>query len=214
MKLISFDIGIKNMAYCFFDVSVDGPIISIIDWNVLNLMEAETPKIPCSQFKTKKKVGKKGTAVAAEPCTHMAKYKKCGQYYCDKHAKASTEYIVPAKQNSASFLTTRKVDEVWGIACSLQLYSPDAQRPKKADIITALNAYYREHCFETLVVKSREHAGDTDLIVIGRNMAALLDTVPSIGDVTHVLIENQISTLATRIKTIQGMLAQYITDCP
>lgn len=53
-------------------------------------------------------------------------------------------------------------------------------------------------------------AGDTDLITIGRNMRTCLDHLHYIhGDITHVIMENQISPLAGRMKTVQGMLAQY-----
>ena len=40
-------------------------------------------------------------------------------------------------------------------------------------------------------------------------MKVLLDQVPGIDQVTTVIIENQISTIATRMKSIQAMLAQY-----
>ncbi len=52
-------------------------------------------------------------------------------------------------------------------------------------------------------------ANDTDLVCIGKNMKKLLNEIPGIEDITHVIIENQISTIATRMKTIQGMCAQY-----
>ena len=39
MNVMSFDVGIKNMAYCIF--SIDRKTISIKDWNVLNLMEKQ-----------------------------------------------------------------------------------------------------------------------------------------------------------------------------
>ena len=39
MKTISFDVGIKNMAYCIFDCSSG---IDILDWKVLNLNEENT----------------------------------------------------------------------------------------------------------------------------------------------------------------------------
>ena len=40
MKLISFDIGIKNMAYCVFvlDTSTSQTII-VQDWKVINIMD-------------------------------------------------------------------------------------------------------------------------------------------------------------------------------
>jgi hypothetical protein len=40
-------------------------------------------------------------------------------------------------------------------------------------------------------------------------MKLMLNQVPCIDEITHVVIENQISPIATRMKTIQGMLAQY-----
>jgi hypothetical protein len=36
-----------------------------------------------------------------------------------------------------------------------------------------------------------------------------LDELPWIQEVTHIIMENQISPLAGRMKTVQGMLAQY-----
>ena len=36
-----------------------------------------------------------------------------------------------------------------------------------------------------------------------------MNKLPDIESITHVFIENQISPIANRMKTIQGMLAQY-----
>ena len=43
-KLISFDIGIRNLAYCIFDIS--GESVSIIDWNVIDISITDKPDIP------------------------------------------------------------------------------------------------------------------------------------------------------------------------
>jgi len=40
-------------------------------------------------------------------------------------------------------------------------------------------------------------------------MKELLNNIIGIDEITHVVIENQISPIANRMKTIQGMLAQY-----
>ena len=35
MKLLSFDVGIKNLAYCIIEYKNDK--LDIIDWNIINL---------------------------------------------------------------------------------------------------------------------------------------------------------------------------------
>ena len=53
-------------------------------------------------------------------------------------------------------------------------------------------------------------AASVDLITIGRNMHQRFDAMPHIvSGIDVVIIENQLSTLATRMKTLQGMITQY-----
>jgi hypothetical protein len=59
------------------------------------------------------------------------------------------------------------------------------------------------------IVNKKERAGELDLISIGRNLRTEMDKIECFTSATHVIIENQISPIATRMKTIQGMLAQY-----
>ena len=91
-------------------------------------------------------------------------------------------------------------------------YFPLDTHPKKnkKDTIDHLLQLLQGICLMPIVEKKKMKAGDTDLVTIGRNMATLLDNERgSFADVTHIIIENQISTIAARMKTIQGMLAQY-----
>jgi hypothetical protein len=55
------------------------------------------------------------------------------------------------------------------------------------------------------------YAHDLDLITYGRNMMKHLDLILSecSGPINMMIIENQISTLASRMKTLQGMITQY-----
>ena len=55
----------------------------------------------------------------------------------------------------------------------------------------------------------RENANNVDLIKIGRNISLLFDKKFNNLDINLVLIENQIGSIATRMKTIQGMITQY-----
>ena len=59
MKLISFDVGIKNMAYCIIECN-DGNI-NVQDWNVLDLLDNEKKDKTCT-FKMRKK--KKGRTIS------------------------------------------------------------------------------------------------------------------------------------------------------
>jgi hypothetical protein len=201
MKLISFDVGIKNMAYCIFDISGQ---LSIMGWSVLNLLEDEPTAEICSQIipgKTKK--------VLPKPCTKLAKYKKNGQCYCEKHAKSST-FIIPNKKNSIVSLKKLKVDELIKLGHSLFLFMDAANVPKlKKDILDKLGEFYEKNSFEPIVKKKTKNASEIDLITIGKNMKELLNANENIDELTHVVIENQISPIANRMKTIQGMLAQY-----
>uniref|UniRef100_A0A6C0I5C3 Uncharacterized protein n=1 Tax=viral metagenome TaxID=1070528 RepID=A0A6C0I5C3_9ZZZZ len=204
------------MAYCFLDISGE-QIVSILDWNVVNLMTDGLSIVnPClCSVKSSKK---KKNVVVDISCNKPAKYTKNDQYYCDKHAKKDTTYLLPSKMTTSTYLATKKVDDLFKLAISLQLYSDSTTttitaRPKKTDLLTKLNEYYATHCYQLLASTKQNagtgKAGDIDLIELGKNMRTLFDQNAGWADATHIIIENQISTLASRMKTIQGMLAQY-----
>jgi hypothetical protein len=195
------------MAYCLFDIS--GTNVSISDWKVLSLMEEEAPISYCNCVKKSQKSQKTIVENFFVPpvenipvCGRIAKYKKSAKLYCDKHAKSQTEYRIPEKKAVKKL----GLDELVTLAGSLGLLGLPK---KKADVLSLVENYLREHSLEPIVAKKGAKAGDTDLIVIGKNMKRIFNE--SLKDIVidHVLIENQISTLATRMKTVQGMLAQY-----
>jgi hypothetical protein len=207
MNIISFDVGIKNMAYCI--LSINENKLTIKDWNIINLIQIDQttnhqPKCSCYNKPKSKKL---------QPtlCIKTAKYTKNQTYYCDKHAKLTTEYIIPTKSHTPTFLRKKKIPELLEIISSQNICN-DIERlhkMKRVEIMTTINEYYEQHCFNIITITQPTSANDIDLIQIGRNMKVLLDKVERIDDITHVLIENQLSPVASRMKTIQGMLAQY-----
>jgi hypothetical protein len=201
MKLISFDIGIKNMAYCFFDVS--GGEQSIIDWNVLNLMEEEVSKVVCT-CNNKAKNKKSQPTV----CTKYAKFKKNGQYFCEKHAKTSG-FLLPTKECSQTQLKKMKNEGLITVCNKYKVLEFGEGYGTKKDLLEKMDIFFKMKCLDPIIEKKQKTAGQTDLILIGKNMKILLNQVVKIDEVTHVVIENQISPIANRMKTIQGMLAQY-----
>jgi hypothetical protein len=227
-KLISFDIGIKNMAFCLFDMSSSPPAIQ--KWDVLNLMDAVENTQPLCTCHLKGKPTKKG-AIASSPkvCNKNAKYEKKGQYYCEKHASEHPEFIIPKKEHSPPALRKMKNDELLVISdnyfifrkntaggtldafCQPKGGEPEQIPTTKKGLLEKVLTFFEEKCFRVLQAPKKKTANETDLISIGRNMTRLLDEMHEItdGSITHVILENQISTIANRMKTIQGMLAQY-----
>ena len=206
-RIMSFDVGIKHMALCTIDINHD-ETRSIHDWKVLDLtghIQDISVSVPCG-CKTK----------TDKPCKSNAKYFKTTHYFCVRHAKTQTSFILPDKKFSTTALKKKKVQELHILGSDNCVWLPCDTPPSKMEMISMLSRWFDERCLETLFEKpSIVSAAKIDLITIGRNMSALLDLTPYLSTVTHVCIENQISPLAGRMKTLQGMLAQYfIVRCP
>ena len=89
--IASFDIGIKNMAYCVFDSSGS----HIIDWNVIDLLDSAP--ITCTML------------VKNKTCNKKAKYTNPTQSecFCLVHAKKSG-FLIPTKESSPSYIKKQK----------------------------------------------------------------------------------------------------------
>ena len=79
---------------------------------------------------------------------------------------------------------------------------------KKEDIGKGVVAFLEQ---KMLASAASAKANDMDLIQIGIAMRKALDTElkDHLSSLTNIIIENQISPIANRMKTLQGMLAQY-----
>jgi len=218
-KLASFDIGIKNMAICIFEIHPGATIIK--KWEILNLMNSESStKHTC---KCSLKSSKKNAPLKL--CNKKAIYEKSGKTYCEKHARESNDWIIPDKLLSTTTLKKRNYEELITISQKYKIFEnkdlgkivfektqPFVAIPTtKKGLLEKIIPFFEENTFKVLVDLKKKTANNTDLISIGKNMTRLLDEIPDItnGTITHVILENQIGILANRMKTIQGMLAQY-----
>jgi hypothetical protein len=210
MKLLSFDIGIKNMAYCLFDVSNSN--LEILDWNVIDLTNsqqilANEPLKTCLYVIEAK--GKSKTKIANNKiCGKCAKYEKNGILYCEKHAK-TTDFLIPTRGMSLTNLRKKKLDE---LVAFTKIYVPNLGTTvlkTRKDHLDYLEKHFQNNCFIPIFKTKVIGACDMDLITVGRNLKESFDVLPELSTTTHVIMENQISTIAVRMKTVQGMLAQY-----
>ena len=206
-KLISFDVGIKNMAYCIFDIDLSNNPFSINEWKIINMLESEselneiTKTCDCEIT-----IKKKGNPLETKICGKTAKYFKNNKYYCLTHCKNSN-YIIPNESFSQKTLKKKSLDELIEFSKEFEIQTFEWKTKKKA--LETLDTFFNERCLEIVKKTKKIKAGEIDLISLGHNMKNLLNQIPKIHDIDHIIIENQISPIANRMKTIQGMLAQY-----
>ena len=79
MKILSFDVGIKNLAYCY--MNYENSLIDIIEWDVIDLCREK--HWICKHLKKKDK----------SVCNKQAKYYKNNKYYCKTHAKKNDTFF-------------------------------------------------------------------------------------------------------------------------
>ena len=196
MKIISFDVGIKNMAYCIFQVKNNELFIQ--DWDILNLVKS--PENHCCNIKIKGKTPK--------ICGKNAKYFKNNQYFCQTHAKSESKdhsWIIPSVISQTSYLKKQSKDSLIEIGNQYNMFSSNVTTKKEC--LEIIDKVFKERLLEK-IVKKKISANDVNLIDVGIQMKEQLNNV-NISEITHVIIENQISKIANRMKTVQGMLTQY-----
>jgi hypothetical protein len=126
--------------------------------------------------------------------------------YCLVHAKSSGK-LLPTKELSSAALKKLKVDEL-GELCikhGIQVLTND----KKADILAKMVAHFAARTLTPLIATKSKNANQIHLVEIGKRIKIQFDHVFSKYELTHVILENQISPIAGRMNTIQGMVSQY-----
>lgn len=232
--IVSFDIGIKNLAYCVFSVRDDTKTVSesgqkpfsesgqkpfcassrpipvestepftIRDWGIINLIEqdvVEKPKCNCRNAKGSVCGKSASYSFGEEPSAPNE------TLYCLVHAKSSGK-LLPTKELSSAALKKLKVDEL-GELCikhGIQVLTND----KKADILAKVVAHFAARTLTPLIATKSKNANQIHLVEIGKRIKTQFDHVFSKYYLTHVILENQISPIAGRMNTIQGMVSQY-----
>ena len=190
MKLLSIDIGIKNLALCIIENN-DDKTFKILFWQVINLCEENIDLCNyCNNSKTPNK-----------SCNKPAKYFKNSNYYCKLHTSKSDYKILP---NEFSNFNRLKISSLIDLAKQHNI-SHDIP-PNKDNILKNIQEYINNYYLE--YINKNTNANDINLIDIGISIKNNLDKI-NFNNIDKILIENQISPIATRMKSIQGMISQY-----
>ena len=190
MRVLSIDVGIKNLAFCLFEKNEKSDNFTISKWNSINVSE----KISATcNFIEKNKV-----------CNKPAKYLKDYQCFCLKHSKKQS-FIIPSSELKKNYINKQKIQSLFELA---DKYNITYTKPvKKSELIELINEYIDKKCFETI---TSTNASKIDIVTIGENIKYKFDEIFCEEEkIDHIIIENQISPIANRMKTVQGLITQY-----
>uniref|UniRef100_A0A6C0ERS0 Mitochondrial resolvase Ydc2 catalytic domain-containing protein n=1 Tax=viral metagenome TaxID=1070528 RepID=A0A6C0ERS0_9ZZZZ len=192
MKILSIDVGIKNLAFCLFDKDIETNSFKIKKWDIVNICQPEV--FNCVFIDKKKNV----------ICNKPAKFKKECKFFCLKHSKQQP-YKIPTSELKYSFINKQKNQKLIEIAEKYSIKYD--QNAKKSHLIESIHKDLENNFLQEI---SSVNASKVDLITIGSNLKDKFNLLFSEEDViNYVIIENQISPIASRMKTIQGMIVQY-----
>ena len=184
MKILSIDIGIKNLAYIVLESNNNN--FNIIKWDIINL---------CN------------TISNCSSCIKTAKFCKNDKFFCNIHSKKS-EYKIPT-------IDTKNIHKQSFKNITLIANDHNINYDKninKNELIELIKKYFEKDYLEPVL---KVNANDIKLIDLGINLRSEFNKLFSSNDIESfdiILLENQISPIANRMKTIQGMLAQYFID--
>lgn len=197
--IISFDIGIKNLAYCVFQ---RGETLSLRDWGIINLSSAIAETSPTGPICNCAKA-KSGGA-----CGKKASYFFGDNFYCNVHAKNSGK-LLPTKEISMPAIRKLKVDELTQF-CTRHFIAVDP-RDKRASLLEKAQTHFEKCTLQVVPKQKKTNANQVHLVDIGKRIKTNFDEKfkPYVESLSNVILENQISPIAGRMNTIQGMVAQY-----
>jgi hypothetical protein len=191
MKILSIDVGIKNLAFCLLEKQVKEATemsleYKIVSWDSISLLNQNSCQL----------------------CDKPAKFCKDGDFYCRKHAKTIEQYQVPSASDlNLKRLSRDRLEEyIKTNDISLDILKQPKKCVKRVTILEELERYNKTRFFDPV---KEDNAGLVSLIEIGINLQRRLDEILTGEKLDMILIENQLSSIAVRMKTLQGMLTQY-----
>jgi hypothetical protein len=179
MKLVSFDVGLRNLSYCVLE-GTSRKDIRILDWNIIDVL------------------GEKAGVGAAKcyRCGEPARYEHAseGTFVCTKHAPKSKHLVTKAT------LAKKSPHE---LQCEVQTCGLRTDKTRKVDLVTLLYNHYRQNTWKKCVQSSTSGS----VMDLAPALAACLDArAESWKGADLVVIENQPER---RMYAVQSMIQMY-----
>jgi len=201
-KICSWDVGIKNLAYCVIHKTND--VYEIKGWDIINLIEDDNKTCGCNT--------KKGKL-----CGKRARF--CGsvnntiKYYCGRHKNKHQPYKEGWKEELMTLIEKNANQK-----CSYLLPKKQQRCNKKAHYVSNMKYYCNAH--NKIIIKKMEKESELKKIkrkkctskgmkLLAETMYIKLDKIKELLDVDEALIENQPTMKNPSMKTISSLLFGY-----
>jgi hypothetical protein len=181
MKLISFDVGLRNLAYCVLE-GTSRSDVKIVDWNIIDVLGEQAG------------VG----AARCHKCTAAARYEHAseGTFACSKHAPRKQKPLTKAALNKKSPVELQ--EEILRLGLR-------TEAKKKPDLVSLLYNHARQNTWKKCVASSTTGSVMDMSPAILKSLDARLS---SWKGADAVCIENQPER---RMYAVQAMLQMYFT---
>ena len=181
MKLISFDVGLRNLAYCVLE-GTSRADVKIVDWNIIDVLGEHAGVGAARCFK----------------CTAAARYEHAseGAFACSRHTPKKKETV------TKSALSKKSPIELIGEIERLGLRT---EVTKKADLVKLLYNHARQNTWKKCVASSTTGSVMDMSAPLQKSLDARLS---SWAGADAVCIENQPER---RMYAVQAMLQMYFT---
>jgi hypothetical protein len=237
-KTISFDIGIKHLAYCVLesDADPDHHTWQILDWQVVNLLQpSSVVTVPGTDIGTSTGTGNNSntttsTSTSTTPICQESNKKgaKCGHKahlqapdgtpLCTKHAKQATQWLMPTpapnqRPKTATALSKMDMEELLQYWRTLILNPTQSHAPPttKKEAMESIKQLQVARFMQPIRAPKRQLATQANMVDLCQTLhCKLRELFPwAAREDCEVVIENQIGPLATRMAIIQGMITMF-----
>lgn len=181
MKVVSFDIGLRNLAYCVLE-GTSRKDVRIIDWNIIDVLGENAGVGAARCFK----------------CTAAARYEHAseGTFACSRHTPKKKQAVTKASLNKKSPMELQGEIDKLGI---------QTDKTKKADLVTLLYNHARQNTWKKCVASASSGSVLDQAPAIIKCLAARSE---SWKNATVIAIENQPER---RMYAVQAMVHMYFS---
>lgn len=188
--ICSWDVGIKNLAYCILEKQAD--TFKILNWNVINLKLHSEADQKCDK--------------CAKKASHLFKTRDKDVYFCKAHCETFKSQLIESNvtdnadpDQKCSFYNKNELCQETSVKCLNAIHV--CKKHHKTLLHTKTHG----------ILAYKKPKSTHNLYELNTQLYLELDKINDFSKVTHVIIENQPAYINPVMKTISVFVFSYFT---